>query len=61
MHCLIVEDDDTIAADLSEALTRSGFHVERRADGEEAWFAGGTEGYDLVVLDLGLPRMDGHL
>ena len=59
MRCLIVEDDDTIAADLSEALTRSGFHVERRADGEEAWFAGGTEDYDLVVLDLGLMRMDG--
>lgn len=61
MHCLIVEDDDAIAADLSEALTRSGFNAERRADGEEAWFAGGTEDYDLVVLDLSLPRMDGHL
>ena len=59
MRCLIVEDDDKIAADLTEALARSGFHVERRADGEAAWFAGGTEDYDLVVLDLGLPRMDG--
>lgn len=59
MRCLIVEDDDKIAADLTEALARSGFHVERRADGEAAWFAGGTEDYDLVILDLGLPRLDG--
>ena len=59
MRCLIVEDDDKIAADLADALNRSGFHVERRTDGEAAWFAGGTEAYDLVILDLGLPRMDG--
>ncbi|MGP9804111.1 response regulator transcription factor [Paracoccus sp. NSM] len=59
MRCLIVEDDDKIAADLTDALARSGFHVERCADGEAAWFAGGTEHYDIIVLDLGLPRMDG--
>lgn len=59
MRCLIVEDDDKIAADLSEALARSGFHVERSRDGESAWFTGGTEDYDLIVLDLGLPLIDG--
>lgn len=59
MRCLIVEDDDTIAADLSDALRRSGFVTERAADGETAWFLGGTEDWDLVVLDLGLPRLDG--
>jgi DNA-binding response OmpR family regulator len=37
----------------------AGFRVETCADGEAAWFLGDTEDYDLVVLDLGLPRMDG--
>lgn len=59
MRCLIVEDDDNIAADIAAALHVSGFRCERVADGEEAWFTGGTEDYDLVVLDLGLPRLDG--
>lgn len=59
MRCLIVEDDDKIAADVSDALSRTGFHVERSRDGEAAWFSGGTEDYDLIVLDLGLPRIDG--
>ncbi len=59
MRCLIVEDDDAIARDLASALAGSGFHIERAADGDAAWFRGGTEDYDLVVLDLGLPRIDG--
>ncbi|MDP0927747.1 response regulator transcription factor [Paracoccus onubensis] len=59
MRCLIVEDDDRIAADMAAALNASGFRSERLADGEMAWFAGGTEDYDLVVLDLGLPLLDG--
>ncbi|MDR5654185.1 response regulator transcription factor [Ruixingdingia sedimenti] len=59
MRCLIVEDDPRIAADLAGALTRAGFRTEQVADGEAAWFRGGTEDYDLVILDLGLPRLDG--
>ncbi|VDC29195.1 response regulator transcription factor [Pseudogemmobacter humi] len=59
MRCLIVEDDPRIAADLAAALTRAGFLPEQVADGDEAWFRGGTEDYDLVILDLGLPRLDG--
>lgn len=59
MRCLIVEDDARIAADLAGALTRAGFRTEQVADGEAAWFRGGTEDYDLVILDLGLPRLDG--
>lgn len=59
MRCLIVEDDNRIAADMAAALDVSGFRTERIADGEAAWFAGGTEDYDLVVLDLGLPLLDG--
>jgi CheY-like chemotaxis protein len=41
------------------ALTAAGFRVEATGDGEEAWFLGDTEDYDLVVLDLGLPSLDG--
>lgn len=59
MRALVVEDDSRIAADLDRALTASGFRVELVADGETAWFRGGTESYDLIVLDLNLPRLDG--
>lgn len=59
MRALIVEDDARIAEDLTRALASSGFRVEHVADGETAWFQGGVESYDLIVLDLGLPRLDG--
>lgn len=59
MRAFVVEDDSRIAADLDRALTSAGFLVERAEDGEEAWFRGGTENYDLIVLDLGLPGLDG--
>lgn len=59
MRALIAEDDPRIADDLERALVSSGFRVEHAADGETAWFKGGTESYDLIVLDLGLPRLDG--
>ncbi len=59
MRVLAVEDDDRIARDVVAALEGAGFRVERVADGETAWFTGDTEDFDLVVLDLGLPRMDG--
>lgn len=59
MRVLAVEDDPRIAADLSAALAAAGFRVETCADGEEAWFLGDTEDYGLVVLDLGLPGLDG--
>lgn len=59
MRVLVVEDDARIAADIAATLKASGFVVEMARDGEEAWFLGDTEDYDLVVLDLGLPRMDG--
>ena len=59
MRALVVEDDPRIAADLDRALTGSGFRVETVADGDSAWFRGGTENYDLIVLDLNLPRLDG--
>jgi len=59
MRVLAVEDDPRIAADLYAALTVAGFHAELCGDGEEAWFLGDTEDYALVVLDIGLPTLDG--
>ena len=59
MRALAVEDDARIAADLTTALQAAGFVVQACADGESAWFLGDTEDYDLIVLDLGLPKLDG--
>jgi DNA-binding response OmpR family regulator len=59
MRVLLVEDDDRIAGDVARGLQAAGFTVEREADGEEAWFRGDSESFDAVVLDLGLPAMDG--
>ncbi|MDH5410550.1 MAG: response regulator transcription factor [Alphaproteobacteria bacterium] len=59
MRLLLVEDDDRIARDVTEALVAAGYLVDREADGEEAWFRGDTEDYAAVILDLGLPGMDG--
>lgn len=59
MRILLVEDEPKIAAAVSAALSASGYQVRLAADGEEAWFLGDTEDFDLVVLDLGLPKMDG--
>lgn len=59
MRVLIVEDDARIADDIKAALDAAGYACDVCVDGEDAWFRGDTESYDLVVLDLGLPKMDG--
>ena len=59
MRLLLVEDDRRIAADVSAALEAAGYVVETVRDGEEAWFRGDTEDYSAIILDLGLPKMDG--
>ena len=59
MRVLIVEDEPRIGADIEAALAAGGYHCDIAVDGEDAWFRGDTESYDLVVLDLGLPKMDG--
>ena len=59
MRALIVEDEPEIAQDMSESLQGAGFAVEVCSDGEHAWFLGDTEDFDVVVLDLGLPKLDG--
>ncbi len=59
MRLLLVEDDAALAGDLVPELRRAGYAVDLAGDGEEALFMGGTENYDVVILDLGLPRMNG--
>ncbi|MTH80112.1 response regulator transcription factor [Paracoccus aestuariivivens] len=59
MRILVAEDDLRIGKRLEAALTAAGFVVEIEADGEDAWHRGETEEFDAVVLDLGLPAMDG--
>jgi DNA-binding response OmpR family regulator len=59
MRILVVEDERKVAADVAAALAGSGHIIEQASDGETAWFLGDTEDYDLVVLDLGLPKLDG--
>jgi two-component system OmpR family response regulator len=59
MRVLVVEDDPDLGRQLSEALVHAGYAVDLAPDGEEGHFLGETEPYDAVVLDLGLPKMDG--
>jgi len=59
MRCLVVEDEPDIRADLVRALEAAGFTVDGVADGQTAWYQGDVEDYDAVILDLGLPRLDG--
>ncbi|AMN45909.1 transcriptional regulator [Steroidobacter denitrificans] len=59
MRALVVEDDADVAADLGQGLQNAGFVVDIAREGEDAWFKGNVEDYDVAVLDLGLPRMDG--
>ena len=59
MRLLLVEDDRRIASDVERTLQAAGYVVETVRDGEEAWFRGDTEDYGAVILDLGLPGMDG--
>jgi two-component system, OmpR family, response regulator len=59
MRVLIVEDEPRICADISRTLSATGYSCDWATDGEDAWFRGETESYDLIILDLGLPKMDG--
>lgn len=59
MRALVVEDEPKIAGDIVAALQSAGYVAEQVGDGEEAWFRGETEDYDCIILDLGLPRLDG--
>lgn len=59
MRILIVEDEPRISESIAGALNGAGYTCDVSEDGEDAWFRGDTESYDLVILDLGLPKMDG--
>lgn len=59
MRILVVEDDARTAEAVRTALTGTGYVVDHESDGEQAWFRGDTEPYAAVILDLGLPGMDG--
>ena len=59
MRILVVEDEELIRRDIVRALAASSFVVDAVDNGNEAWFRGDTEDYDAVILDLGLPMLDG--
>jgi DNA-binding response OmpR family regulator len=59
MRVLIAEDEARVATDIAEALAAGGLVPEIASNGEDAWFRGGTENYSAIVLDLGLPKIDG--
>ena len=59
MRALVVEDDPDIGIDVENGLAEAGLVVDRITNGPDAWFAGDTEDYAIVVLDLGLPGLDG--
>lgn len=59
VRVLVVEDEPRIAADIKKALEGALYSVDVVGDGDAAWFSGETENYDAIVLDLGLPRLDG--
>lgn len=59
MRALLVEDDPDVRTDVALGLRAAGFVVDVSVDGADAWFRGDTEDYDVAVLDLGLPRLDG--
>jgi two-component system OmpR family response regulator len=59
MRILLVEDDPDLSRQLKLALSHAGYAVDHAAEGEEAAFLGETEPYDAIILDLGLPKIDG--
>ena len=59
MRILVIEDEADVLAQIDEELTRAGYIVDMARDGEDGWFKGETESYAAIILDLGLPRLDG--
>jgi len=56
---LVVEDDKDLNRQIVTALENAGYAVDKAFDGEEGLYLGETEPYDAVILDLGLPKVDG--
>ena len=59
MRILIVEDEPTLGQQLKSTLEGAGYAVDLSVDGEDGHYMGSTENYDAVILDLGLPEIDG--
>src|SRR4029434_7764681 len=59
MRILVVEDEASLAKQLTSSIAEAGYAVDHAADGERADFLAQTEQYDAMVLDLGLPKIDG--
>ena len=59
MRLLVVEDDKDLNRQIVNALENAGYAVDKAFDGEEGLYLGETEPYDAVILDLGLPKVDG--
>lgn len=59
MRVLVAEDDPDLSRNLTTALKAEGYAVDAALDGEDALFLGESEPYDVIVLDLGLPKVDG--
>jgi two-component system, OmpR family, response regulator len=59
MRLLVVEDDPDLNRQIAGALSEAGYAVDKAMDGEEGHYLGETEPYDAVILDLGLPVLDG--
>ena len=59
MRVLVVEDEPTLRANLQQALADGGYAVDTAGDGQDALHQGRVEPYDAIVLDLGLPVLDG--
>ena len=59
MRVLIVEDEPNLGRQLRSTLEGAGYAVDLATDGEDGHYLGTTESYDAVILDLGLPEVDG--
>ena len=59
MRVLIVEDEPNLGRQLRATLEGAGYAVDLATDGEDGHYLGSTENYDAVILDLGLPEVDG--
>ena len=59
MRILVVEDDERVSTSICNALDLAGFVTVHEADGEDGWYTGSSEPFDAIILDLGLPTLDG--
>ena len=59
MRILVVEDEQELCESVAKGLRLDGYEVDTCFDGEEAWEIISVESYDLIILDLNLPKLDG--